>query len=113
MQMHEKDTACTPTIALDYGFLSLAETEAATVLAMVDTKTRMMAGTLVRQRGPDASSVEAILSFINEVGYLNFQTQTDGEQAVTALAEAVKQSLAEKSGVQQVRLKTPSIKLQA
>ena len=106
-RQHERETACTPTVAMDYGFLSLAEpdAEAATVLAMVDTRTGMMAGTLVREKGPDTFSVEAVLSFVNELGYLNFQIQTDGEPAVTALAEAVKQNLAAKSGVQQVTLR--------
>ena len=99
-RQHDKDTSCTPTIAMAHGFLPLAETdaEAATVLAMVDTRTRLMAGTLVWQRGTDAFSVEAVLSFINGLGYLSFQIPADGEPSATALAEAVNQSLAEKSG---------------
>ena len=56
-RQHERETACTPTVAMDYGFLSLAEpdAEAATVLAMVDTRTGMMAGTLVREKAPTRS----------------------------------------------------------
>ena len=59
---------------MDYGFLSLAEIagEAASVLVTVDTIIGMMASSLVWGKGPDTFSVEAVLSFVIEYGYINF-----------------------------------------
>ena len=49
---------------------------------------------MVRQKGADEFSVQAAIAFLQELGHVRYDIQTDGEPAILALIQAVRSSIA-------------------
>ena len=82
-------------IAMDYGFIDgdgAEERECLPFLSIMDTGSGSIGAIAVRRKGLDEYSVKAVMSFLEELGYLKIEIQTDGEPAILALAKNIRQA---------------------
>ena len=84
-------------VASDYGFLdegNLDDTEGSGTcvpfLSMMDTSAGYIGTSMVRAKGADEFSVNVCTTFLEELGYLRIEGQSDGETSIIALLKAVR-----------------------
>ena len=81
----------TPVVSFGYGFFeATGPSDGATFLSMFDGSTGYIGTSKVRQKGADEFSVQAVVAFLQELGHVRCDIQTDGGSAILALTQAAR-----------------------
>ena len=82
-----------PTVSMGYFYVIKAEAEderGPPTLALVDDKTGMLTGAVLRQKGVEEWSIRVVKGFVEMLGYKKVIMKSDNENAIMALKTEVK-----------------------